>query len=145
MFPSELVKKGTKKELEFMEYWVRKLASEDDEKNWYVLNRALGTLWERSDFEKKDKQYGIKVLDRVWYPLSLLLSQVDLKKSIKKDFVQKGQQIGGGEYTPGSTEEVVNLGTETTKEQFLDFISKFGGAPKPPGLKTEAPSDSTKK
>ena len=127
MLPSELVKKGTKKELEFMEYWVRKLASEADEKNWYVLNRALGTLWERGDFETKEKTYGVTVLDRVWYPLSTLLSQVDLKKSIKKDFVNKGQQIGGGEYTPGANEEIVNLGTpEVTKEQFLDFINRFG-------------------
>ena len=120
------MKKATATELAFVEYWLRKTERDDSEKTWYILNRALGTLWEKDDFAVKEKTYETKVLERVWYPLSLLLAQTDIKKSIKKDFTQNGQQIGGGEYTKGENEEVVSLG-QASKEQFLDFLQRFGG------------------
>ena len=140
MLPSELVKNSTKTELAFLDYWIKKSESEASEKIWYVLNRALGTLWERSDFAPKERTYKAKVLDRVWYPLSTLLAQTDLKKIIQKDFIQHGQQIGAGEYSPTENEEVVNLAQVTTKDQFLDFMRKFSGQSIP-----VQPSDNVKK
>lgn len=134
MLPSELVKNTTKTELEFIEYSFRKHESDVHEKNWYVLNRALGTLWERTDFTPKERTYGAKQLEQVWYPLSVLLSQQDLKKVIKGDFVKQGQQIGAGEYTPGENEEIVNLGTKLTPKQFIEFMNTHAGGmagPKP--------------
>lgn len=131
MLPSELLSRTTRTERLFLEYWLLKTEEDMIEKHWYILNRSLGTVWERSDFEKKQKkaEYTPKVRDRVWYPLSLLLAQSDIRKEIQKDFTDGGQTIGGGEYVPSKGEEVVNLGETTTKEEFLDFIRKFG-----PGL-----------
>lgn len=127
--PSELVKLGTPLELAFSEYWIRKQEIEDADKMWYLLNRSLGTLWEKKDFESNvSKVYHDVERKTVWYPLSQLIAQIDIKKAVKKDFVVHGQQIGGGEFEFSKDEEIVNLSTTTTKEEFLDFLTKFGGA-----------------
>jgi hypothetical protein len=89
----------------------------------------MGTIWHRSDFEEpKNKTERVvrapKDPDVLFYPHALLTSPNNLFKQIKKDFEATKPRIAGGDYIPGTDEEIVDT-SELSYEEFREFFSTF--------------------
>jgi hypothetical protein len=102
----------------YMYYWLKKISVDEQE----TFEKAMGILWVAEDFNQTgpDIEEDDTPVSRLRIPLAAVINP-DLLKLVKKR-LSLLSTIGGGDYAPGTKEQVVEMDESFSKEGFLSMI-----------------------
>lgn len=128
--PPSVVARLSDYEQFFWKFWKERLEEEQASQFWRRMGRNLGTLWYKSDVESDPHASKVAVprnTNESFYPLSVLITQNNILKQIKKDF--SASKIEG--YVPEAGEEVVEMG-DMSVDEFKTFMGRLQAGFAPP-------------